>query len=361
MSKGPCIPIYNFTEPINLKEQKKPKTANLSKNIRRYSDNDHKQKENILTEENRKQSVNNSTNNFKNFESKLKINSKISNIKNERFDPELKRLNTADNIYKQNNKENKLKEIRKDIRSNVINNIPNNLNNKIDNNNNNNNIFAFQSQCAKEYERMIKTSHQNRRTSHIINSREVNYKMLESDIFFFKNTNEEKKNFYKEKKDFPSVNPCARKEDPLDSDIFMQKNNEKSIRKIGEKSLLTNRNLKEYHNSQKSNSEWSPKKLDFKSYVNHHSCEYDIVKPNVINKVYTKNTLLNDANGKNPAKRQKGLSEFNDLARIGMSNQNKELVGAFKNNEKIFLKNEQMCNDYLNLHKKYENIVNKPF
>jgi len=227
--------------------------------------------------------------------------------------------------------------------------------------NNNNNLFAFQEQCAKEYERIIKTSHQNRSSKNIICSREVNYKMLESDIFSLKNTDEEKKNFYKEKKNLPIVLNNKKDLNPLDSDIFLQKNNEKSIGKIGERSLLMNRDIKNYHPSQKSNSEWNPKKIDFKSYVNHHSCEYDIIKPDVYNKIYTKNYLFNEANGNNPAKKQKGLSEFNDLARVGIPNPNKEFVGAFKQNEKIFLKNENMCNDHIHLFRTYENLIRKPF
>ena len=141
----------------------------------------------------------------------------------------------------------------------------------------------------------------------------------------------------------------------------MQKNNEKSLGKIGEKHLLKNRNLKEYVPSQRSNSEWRSKKIDFNSYMNHHSCEYDIVKPEVERKIYTKNVIFLEANGKNPAKRQKGLSELIDLTRIGVPNPNREFVGAFQKNEKLFLKNDNMCNDFLNLYKGYDNMVGKPF
>lgn len=254
-------------------------------------------------------------------------------------------MNTADNFYKN---KNPYEFLEKNITS---------VNNK------NNNLLAFQAKCAKDYEIAIKTSHENIRKNYTASSRQIKYKMLESDIFFFRNTDEEKKNFLKENKNKSiQLNYTDKKpNNHLESDIFNIKNNQKSVGKIGEKSLLLNRNLKDYHNSQKSNSEWYPKNIDFKSYVNHHSCEYDIIKPNIVKKIYTRNILVDEASGNNPAKRQKGLSEFNDLSRIGLPNPNKEYIEAFKNNQKIFLKNENMCNDFLNLYKKYENIIEKPF
>lgn len=299
--------------------------------------------------ENKKIKINQSNKenkNFQNFEQKLKKNKAENKLLKEE-----NKLKTSDNFYKSNKNKS---EIYRNINNSTA-----NFNKKTDNNNNN--LLAFQEQCAKEYERMLKTFHQNRQTNNPINSREVNYKMLESDIFWLKNTDEEKKNFNKEKYNYNTANTPQIRSFALDSDIFNIKNNENSIKKIGETSLLKNRKVKDYHPSQKSNSEWTLRQAEFSSYVNHHSCEYDIVKPQVNSKINTKEILCIESKGENPAKRQKGLSEFQDLLRIGMANPNKEFRAAFKNNEKIFLKNDNMCNDFLNLHYKYKNICERPF
>lgn len=356
ITKGPIVYQNNKTESFNNFEFNKPKTANM----RRFSENEKLKKPTFITEGNNENKQNYSEkNNLKAFEIKLNKDKHLTvQNNNNRFETENKKLKTTENFFQRKNEDISVGDPRQEFKNNE-NSTHNNFSSRNNNEKSSNNFLSFQKNYAKEYERIIKTSHQDRRKTNIIDSREVNYKMLESDIFFFKNTDEEKKNFFKEKKVKPKT--AIKKENPLDSDIFYLKNNEKSFAKIGEVSLLKDRQMKNYHNSQRSNSDWSPKKLNFKSFINHHSKEYDIITPDIYNKKNTKNTLITDANGNNPAKKLKGLSEFNDLARVGIPNPNKELVEAFKNNEKIFLKNDQMCNDFMNLYKQYGSICDKPF
>lgn len=368
LNKSPYIPSMNSnininTDPkqVNLNEIKKPQTAKSS-NKNNFNNN---VSGNIITVEKN----NNQINNLKTFESKIKSSNLNTNNNNENS-PKNKTMRN-----KNSNDNNKIKNERFISKEKIPVNKSENLynNNKTPYSNSNltakdiqNNFFAFQEQCAKQYERNIKTSHQNR-SKNTLNSREVNYKMLESDIFFFKNTNEEKKNIFKEKKNLPiaidsNINNNNKKDsNPYDSDIFLLKNNEKSLKKIGEKFLFSNKGPKEYHCSQKSNSEWKPNKIEFKSFVNYHSCDYDIVKPEVAIKIHTRNEILKEANGVNPAKIQKGLCEFNDLGRISNPNPNREYVKAIQGNEKLFLKKNNMCSDFLNLYTEYSSLCEKPF
>jgi len=237
-------------------------------------------------------------------------------------------------------------------------------------------VFEMQSNCAKEYERMIKTSHENRKEQkeQIPNTRVIKQKMLESDIFFFSNKGEDKAKLYCNyinnnssrnlKNAIRNYNyPPFPKPDYLSSDVFIMKNNETSQKKIGEKYLMNDNKFEKigYHPSNKSNSEWSPKNY-VKSYMNYNSCDYDLFNPFMKKSVYTKDNINKEASGVNPNHRQKCITEFVDLTRNFVPNCNKDFVNAIAKDDKIFSRKQDLCTNFIELHKKeYSNICNQPF
>ncbi len=238
-------------------------------------------------------------------------------------------------------------------------------------------VYEAQKQGAKEYERIIKTSHDQRREGKqfIPNTRLISEKMLESDIFCLSSNNraEEKMNLYGAANDprqssykFYSRNNEMNKiitKDYLNSDVFAQKNNEASQKKIGERYLKFNDNKYNkisYYPSAKSNSEWSPRSK-VKSFMNHNSTEYDLFNSNRKNPFFTREKIQCESNGVNPINRQKSISEFVDLTRNFVPNYNKEFVNAIGKDEMIFSKKQNLCVNFLDLHKEYNNLCDKPF
>lgn len=241
---------------------------------------------------------------------------------------------------------------------------------KIPNEKQNKNYYLTkQTQIGKEYERIIKTAHETKRLlgADHPNPRLVSQKMLASDIFFINDKNEDKnKIFQQNKKKSPTTNTnnFSSNERPeyLDSDIFNIKNNLMSINKIGEKQLLkVNRyQYSGFYPSAKSNSEWSPKNQS-NNYMNYHSSDYDIFNPLIKKNINTIANLKNNSNGFNPANRQKSISEFIDLTRNGVPNTNKELIKALDKDNKIFSYKEDLCSNFLDLHREYKYLVEQPF
>ena len=75
------------------------------------------------------------------------------------------------------------------------------------------------------------------------------------------------------------------------------------------------------------------------SLINHESTYYDIFNAQMKkNNFYTKNDIISFANGSDPSKKQKGLSEIVDLTRVGVPNLNKEFLKAYENDNSIFRK-----------------------
>lgn len=235
------------------------------------------------------------------------------------------------------------------------------------------NAYEAQKNSAKEYERMIKTSHEQRREGKqfIPNTKLINQKMLESDIFFVSNKTEEKFNMYGSRNPRQSSNNFYNSnnmdvnnnpKDHLTSDVFLQKNNEASKKKIGEKYLFNGNNYLKigYYPSARSNSEWSPRS-QVKSFMNYNSCEYDLFNPYMKKSVFTREKIQNEANGMNPVYRQNSITEFVDLTRNFVPNYNKEFVKAIGKEERIFSKKQDLCVNFLELHKEYNNICEKPF
>jgi len=229
---------------------------------------------------------------------------------------------------------------------------------------NTNNAYEVHKNCAKDYERIIKTSHDQRRegTQFIPNPRLINQKMMESDIFFLSNIPQKKANLYGTSNIRLSTNNKIIIKDYLSSDVFVQKNNEASRKKIGEKYLYDDNKYKKigYHPCAKSNSEWSPRN-QVKSFMNHNSCEYDLFNPYMKKVVFTKEKIQSEANNINPVNRQKSITEFVDLTRNFVPNHNKEFEKAIGKENRIFSKKRELCSNFLELHKEYYNICEKPF
>ncbi len=237
-------------------------------------------------------------------------------------------------------------------------------------------VYELQKICGNDYERMIKSSHENCRAQMgiIPNPRIINQKMLESDIFFYKNKGDPKDNLFSNninnnklrslKNEIKNFNiPPFPKPDYNNSDVFILKDNEASQKKNGEKYLTNENKYKKigYYPTDKSNSEWSPK-IFVKSYMNHNSCDYDLFNPYMKKKIYTKDQISKEANGINPINRQKSITEFVDITRNFVPNCNKDFVNAIAKDNKIFSRKQELCSNFLNLHKKeYNNLSYQPF
>ena len=139
------------------------------------------------------------------------------------------------------------------------------------------------------------------------------------------------------------------------------KNNEMSLKKIGEKNLFNEKKVENiYSTSSKSNSEWSPR-VTHKSLINHQSCEYDIFNSKIKKKTFTKNIICKEAQGINPAAFQNPVSGYVDKLRGGVKNVNKEYLKAFEKDEKIFFKKRENCSDFMDLFGQYQNLCDRPF
>ena len=203
------------------------KTDNSIKknNQKNINENNDKNKTNSnLKEESTNKQINNNNEqiNFNNNLDKFKniLNSKNKNLIIE--NSSAKRINTAGDYQPQRQV------------FNLINNLKTQTNS-----------FAVQHLCGKEYERQIKTSHENRKlgTELVPNTRLINQQMLQSDIFFTNssgNNLQDKTNLFATKNKASEIKsfPAFLKPDYLNSDVFVLKNNEISQKKIGEKHLF---------------------------------------------------------------------------------------------------------------------------
>lgn len=249
-------------------------------------------------------------------------------------------------------------------------------------------LLASLKTLGLEYKRLINDSHTERAENpHLIpNPKLIGREMLKSDIFFqkgfsFKENYKIKNNLEKFNSNLSESNLINKnflnntannfnspsKFDPnkyRDSDIFLLKNNENSIAKIGEKHLLRETSTETIKNkfniTSRSNSEWAPKNK-IVSLMNHESTNYDIFNAQMKKKFLTKTDIISMANGSNPNKIQKCISEIIDLTRVGVPNANKEYLKAFENDSTVFRKHGNIGESFFNLHKEYRNICDKPF
>ncbi len=224
----------------------------------------------------------------------------------------------------------------------------------------------------REHERLIKTAHIRFRDPNYssntlgdrlpnVSVKEIKTKSQESDIFFTKNPKfiEGNNNFNKIQKN--SLKSKAI--DYQDSDIFMLKNNNLSLEKNAEKYLESKNKIAVYNSSSRSNSEWQPNSANA-SLLNHGSTKHNILNPDAKNYSKTKEQIIAESislNNFNPIFKQKSLCEFLDLTRVGVPNPNKEYLNALKKSKNGFGREANICSTYLDLHRMYRGISDRPF
>jgi hypothetical protein len=181
-----------------------------------------------------------------------------------------------------------------------------------------------------------------------INGKEIKTKNISSDIFFAKQRD-------MEEIALKSPNTITY----TDSDIFLIKDNAISKNKTSEKYTL-DKNKKAYDNNTQSKSEWIDKNK-YSNFAGHSSINYNILTPNTKSLTKTRTQVEIDAKNYNPSFRQKSLSEYMDLTRMGVANVNKEYQNALKNSNQAFFMKKNVCASYIDNHKAYKNLTDQPF
>lgn len=144
-----------------------------------------------------------------------------------------------------------------------------------------------------------------------------------------------------------------------ESDIFNQ-NKKISESKSSEKYTLIAPQPKQYSISSKSNSEWVSLNAN-PTLLNHASKDYHILNPGIKNIAKTKSVIMNNQSF-NPIHRQKMLSEYIDITRVGCPNPNHDFRRIYSSNPFSFNKSKDLCTNMLdNHHKNYKTIVQPPF
>jgi hypothetical protein len=187
------------------------------------------------------------------------------------------------------------------------------------------------------------------------NVKEIKKKMQDSDVFFLKKTNAKVDNFNTLKDWYNNKDQTIYN----DSDIFLRKDDALSRSKSGEKYFFKKKE-KLYDTTCKSNSEWIDKNL-YQTLLGHSSRDYHILNPGIKHISKTRQDIINDTATYNPIYRQKSLCEFIDLNRVGVPNPNKEFLKAFRTSKNAFCKNTNICANYLDIHREYRDLSDRPF
>lgn len=150
--------------------------------------------------------------------------------------------------------------------------------------------------------------------------------------------------------------------DPRESDIFFLKNNKTTQQKSGEVYLYKPQKLESYTTSKESKSEWAAK-TSLPSLLNHTSSNWHPLNASNKNISYTKEQILTENNkeGINPIYRQKSISEFIDLTRVGAPNPNRTYLESFNKTHGCFRKRTDLGGAYNDIHKMYKDICDRPF
>lgn len=228
------------------------------------------------------------------------------------------------------------------------------------------------------YEKLMKNEHKNFFKNNYIRVSKSNSifpilirklikeKSVESNIFYpneNKNYFEDNNNDKKGKKVFVKY---------LASDIFNERLNPSIIIKSGEKKFLKeqlnkqigNKNNLGYNISSETSKGWGLRE-PVPSLLNHSSSQYNPLNPSIKNFSKTKEQIIQECkenfNGFNPINKQKNLSEFSHITRVGGPNNNIDYNKSFIKNPNIFRKNENMFTEYYLIHSQYKNISDKPF
>lgn len=203
-----------------------------------------------------------------------------------------------------------------------------------------------------EYEqRLLNNNNSNKERIYYIKERKQ--KANESDILFLKPRSEKESINYinKEKARTFTIK--------LGSDIFNSKNDLNNLMKSSELYLFKKHN-KQF--STESNSFWASK-VSTPSYMNYPSVEYNILNPTKKNNTKTKEKIYKETLDKklmNPIYKQKSISTFYDITKVG-TNRNLTYQKTIEENNKIFYKNNDVCTIQYNNYKNYEGLISKPF
>ena len=203
-----------------------------------------------------------------------------------------------------------------------------------------------------EYEqRLLNNNNSNKERIYYIKERKQ--KANESDILFLKPRSEKESINYinKEKARTFTIK--------LGSDIFNSKNDLNNLMKSSELYLFK-KNNKQF--STESNSFWASK-VSTPSYMNYPSVEYNILNPTKKNNTKTKEKIYKETLDKklmNPIYKQKSISTFYDITKVG-TNRNFTYQKTIEENNKIFYKNNDVCTIQYNNYKNYEGLISKPF
>lgn len=118
--------------------------------------------------------------------------------------------------------------------------------------------------------------------------------------------------------------------------------------------------VKPYTVSSKSNSEW----ISFNAHptlLGHTNSEFHLLNPLIKNISQTKKEILKCQNF-NPIHRQKMLSEYIDITRVGCPNPNQDFRKIISQNKFVLNRTSDLCTTFLdNHHKNYNNLCSKPF
>ena len=203
-----------------------------------------------------------------------------------------------------------------------------------------------------EYEqRLLNNNNSNKERIYYIKERKQ--KANESDILFLKPRSEKESINYinKEKARTFTIK--------LGSDIFNSKNDLNNLMKSSELYLFKSHN-KQF--STESNSFWASK-VSTPSYMNYPSVEYNILNPTKKNNTKKKKKIYKETLDKklmNPIYKQKSISTFYDITKVG-TNRNLTYQKTIEENNKIFYKNNDVCTIQYNNYKNYEGLISKPF
>ena len=175
----------------------------------------------------------------------------------------------------------------------------------------------------------------------------------ESDIFFLRAKSQ------KEAQRYTNKDKARNYSVKLGSDIFNSKNDINNLMKSGELYLFK-KTRNPFKNE--SNSFWASK-ITTPTYMNYPSVEYNILNPDIKNNTKTREKIYKevlDNKLMNPIFKQKSISTFYDITRVGM-NRNLTYQKLYEENKKIFYKNDNVCTSQYDAYQNYKNIVPKPF
>ena len=142
------------------------------------------------------------------------------------------------------------------------------------------------------------------------------------------------------------------------SDIFFVREFDKIKEKTEEYNNSPQKKIHSVNNM--SNSNWSPKN-SHATLFNHTSVPFNLVCVQAKSISKTKDQIIKESlMNQQPQNKQKGLCEYLDLTRVYSPNENSEYKRAYTSN-KAFEKNSNLCSNFLNLHRFYKSICDKPF